>query len=413
MADTPETPVGWAGPVGIILGAWDAFRRSGGSTPATVETQREYELEQSRTQGAAESQWEQVGQSSEPPSGMPPSGSGSTPVGATTAPPASSAPLPATVGEPPVFQYAGDSGPESPGDAIIPGGSQLGDPVWQGHPGLDPGILIPPAPGTYPQHRGDSPFWAHPYDVPIPRGMTSTLLPSSDVFVGPALPSIIREILRRGLPQIVRRVDRRRRTQERIERERRARDRRRMQQLEELMRRRRTPTEIPIPRAPRVVRPRMPSPLDVPIPQPQRIEVPRPAPTFPTPTMEPTPVSIPAPTPPTIPAPQPTPAQTRQRQRRSATPRRQLWRFLPGFFQREGDRSPLREAIPAGSIPGTTPGLTVDEATSLSWAAPSSQQRRCKPCKKPRKKRKNPSNVVATVKPFQRRMSRNSLENLK
>lgn len=380
MADTPETPVGWTGPIGIILGAWDAFRRSGGSTPATVETQREYELEQSRTQAAAEAQWELVGQSSEPPSATQPSGSASTPVGATTAPPASSPPLPSTVGEPPVFEYA---------DSSI-----------AGRPGPPEGAVRDVLGSLWPQ---GAEHWAP----------SAPLLPSYDVFVGPALPSIIREILRRGLPQVVRRVDRRRRTQERIERERRARDRRRMQQLEELMRRRRTPTEIPIPRAPRVVRPRMPSPLDVPIPQPQRIEVPRPAPTFPTPTMEPTPVSIPAPTPPTIPAPQPTPTQTQRRQRRPATPRRQLWRFLPGFFFGESERSPFREAIPAGSIPGTTPGLTVDAATSLSWAAPSSQQRRCKPCKKPRKKRKNPSNVVATVKPFQRRMSRNSLENLK
>ena len=173
---------------------------------------------------------------------------------------------------------------------------------------------------------------------------------------------------------------------------------------------------------------------------PRRIDVPRP------PSVTPAPAPFPLPSPatpaifpqipaPSVPAPIPSipapggPAQspTRRVQPGPATP---LWpfpRFIPRRRRTQPAPAPELEPIPRGEpLPLPEPLRTLGDAPQpltrlneqpVPFPEPlpqlQPQTESCRQCEDERKRRRRPSNVIASVKAFGRRMSRNSLDNLR
>lgn len=174
----------------------------------------------------------------------------------------------------------------------------------------------------------------------------------------------------------------------------------------------------------------VPNPEDpVKVPRPDPINVPRPQ------EPAPRPQRIPAPRAPQ-PSPSPIPRVARvlvpvleQVLERLLTPRVQrgrafdpsLFRFADPVPQPVGDPLPSPQPIPPPELTPPIPGLSepdLHDGSAPAFAEPATltprrtSERDCR-CPKPRKKRANPSRTVAQVKPFSRRMSRNSLDNLR
>lgn len=305
--------------------------------------------------------------------------------------------------------------------------------------------------------------------VIVPRARARTRLPrprtksdSAEVVLArfPRGPYPVRPPVRRRetIPQRRERVE-----QERIEREAARRERARTassrrstdEVLREMQRRaqQRIPPPLPDELAPYPVR-RTPRVIEFPQPDPVPELSPVPVPQIPAPA-PPRPVEVPTREPAPVGLPLPAPGRVTRRQRQTVTPRPRRQARVPqrrvvfpvsiaaalgvsSILQRaravrgrlslparlpnpvaEALTETIAEALPIAmpSAPAAPP--TVDVATLTSFNTPSvglrqrRQRCKCPKCEKPKKPRKAPSNVIAQVKNFTRRMSRNSLKNLR
>ena len=362
-----------------------------------------------------------------------------------------------------------DSGPprdlpdEPPGGVVNP---DVGQPPWTNAENYP--FPIPPPPDAGPPRAplpDDPGLIFHPDDVlnrptpagdPVPWSAFMERLPGArnveDIFraQGQMIPPILREIIRRTLPGV------RRTTRGVPPLIRRATRQRRQQRAPEIKYRPPRPQEsTPQVPAARDLPPQRPEP--VPIPQIGRFPAgdepyeitPQPMPPIPLPRV-PTPLPAPDVQVPRIPMPQPAPAPTRRNFPQPSPGRAPIPRSIPRWpglaipaillsrvLRPSSAWEPFRWASPqAQPLPQpqpqplpfpepsplpfpspnpSTPGLTPLAATQLGFAQFDRQRTRddeCE-CEDPEKREPNPSSVVARVKNFARRMSQNSLDNLR
>ena len=203
--------------------------------------------------------------------------------------------------------------------------------------------------------------------------------------------------------------------------------------------------DLPVPAPSARVPPAKPSrpPPSTPPPRPPVLSVPAPAPNAPRPRVEPAPVPRPGPIPfpPVIVNKPPTRRKASPAPKSRPISRSQAWpnalsRMLTTIGAHAVTRRAKRSPVATLSVPGLTAlsqtqampspsaeppaprpgsGFSASPLTALSpWTLSSPPPDcRCPKPRKPRKRKKRPSNVIAKIQPFERRMSKYSLENLR